>query len=388
MRLPGSWRAVAAMWWVFCSVGVLIPLQPRYVRQELAASDSVVGLTFLVFAVAGVVARPAAGVYLRSRDPWPLMAASCGGAAAALALTPAVQRLWWLLLLRFVEGVAVGLFYTAAATSVVQSTPPTRRGRALSYFSVPLFLGTAVGPMIGDWLIAELGLARPWVVAGALLGLALPFCLRRSRVVGSPPLRRGELLRTLAHPSAAWPALIMALMVSGWASFQAYVPLYGPQLNLHATGTLFLAYSGVVLIIRVGGARLFDLLPPVELVLVGAGANVVGLLVAWLWRDALALYLAACLMAVAIGTGYTTLMRVALTGVPAHEEGAVVGAYSVAYDIGAGAGPAVMGALVAWAGSYASAFAGGALAGAVAFGVALRHLWPLRHRYVVIRPAS
>ncbi|HZW43886.1 MAG TPA: MFS transporter [Dermatophilaceae bacterium] len=398
---------LAGMWWVFLSVGILIPLLPLYVNRTLVADSSVVGVTVLIYAVAGVLARPLAAAYLRRHEPWTFMLAMALAGAFALAATPIVHEVGWMYWLRFVGGFTVGAFYTAAATGLVRDTPPQRLGSALSYFSVPLFLGVAIGPVVGDWLTSAVGHDWSWVASGLCMLMAVPFCLvggrqpRRATPVGDvvvsgtpfgtpfgthvPAMTRSEIWRTVAHPAAGVPAVVLALIVAGWASFQAYVPLYGPALGLPATGTVFLTYSAVVIVIRVGGARLFDRLPLVEIVLWGAVANVIGLVTVWLWADVAALYVAAVLMAVAIGLSYTTLLRIALARVPAHEEGAVVGAYSVSYDIGAGLGAAGMGVLVTWTASYSTAFLGGAASGAVSILLILQHLWPKRATYRVQR---
>jgi MFS family permease len=347
------------------------------------------------------------------------MAGSVVLGVAALVATPLVHDLAWMLAWRFVDGFVLGCFYLAAATTVVQGAPRTSRGSALSYFSVPLFLGTAVGPVLGDELLASLGADRTWIAAGALLALALPVCLwvrspRASRAprdaavpsptagAGTaagpastpaeddavPPVTPRDVLRTLLHPSAIWPAAVLALIVAGWAGFQAFVPLYGPELGMAGTGPLFLVYSGVVLAIRIGGARLFDRLPLVELVVLGAAANVAGLLTAWRWAHPAALFAAAALMAVGIGLSYTTLMRMALEGVPPYEEAAVVGAYSISYELGAGVGAALLGAVVTSTGSYAAAFLGGAVAGAAGLVLLLVCFWSRRQAYTAARLAA
>lgn len=390
--------AVGGMWWVFLSVGILVPLLPGYVTRGLDSSSTVVGISILLYAVSGVLARPIAAVYLRRRTPWTLMTIASGFGALTLALTPIWHHLGWFYGMRFVEGLAVGVFYTAAATSVVRDTPPESRGSALSYFSVPLFLGIAVGPMVGDRVIDAVGLEQAWVIAGSLMCLAVPTSAwpllmkpdASSTDVASPgplgditapALTRTDLWQAIVHPAAVVPALIMALVVAGWAGFQAYVPLYGPTIGMDATGSIFLVYAVVVLTIRVAGARLFDVLPLVELVLLGTLTNIVGLLIAFSWRSPIALYIAAALLAVSVGMMFMTLMRIALADAAPHEESAIVGAYTIAYDVGAGVGASVLGVLITWTGSYQSAFVGGAAAGCIALGVLLRSLWPVRQRY-------
>jgi MFS family permease len=353
----------------------------------------------LVYGVASVAGRPVAGLYLRTGEPWRLMTLSVLIGVVALVLTPLAPNLGVMLALRFVDGAAVGAFYTAAATSVVHQTPHGQRARVLSYFSVPLFLGVAIGPVVGDALIAGIGQDGAWMVSGAIMFVAAPGCVLQARRVAraerraapvspAPPTPREPLLRALigplVQPSAVWPAAVLALSIVGYAGFQALVPIYGPEIGLPATGTVFFLYSFLTLVIRITGAGWFDRLPLVEVVLVGCVANVAGLVVAWLWAAPAALYVSAALMAVAIALQYVLLMKLALTGMPREREGSVVAAYSISYDVGAGLGAAALGLVVSASGSYRSAFLAGAACAALGALVLVARFWRQRHRYAVL----
>jgi MFS family permease len=381
-------RAVVAMWWVYASVGILIPVLPQYVTGRYGGGGAAIGVLVLVYGVANVAGRPLAGWYLRSGDPVRLMLLSVLAGVVALAVTPLAPGLATMLALRFVDGAAVGMFYTAAATGVVQRTAEDQRARMLSYFSLPLFLGTALGPVAGDRLIEAVGLNGTWLVSALVMLLAAAVCIGRVRRRPAAPPPAGSfaavVLRPLVRPAAAWPSVVMALSIVGYAGFQALVPVYGPQIGLPRTGSVFLVYSLITLLIRVTGAGFFDRLPIVRTILVGCLADVAGLLVAWLWRAPGALFLAAGLMAVAIALQYVLLMKIALTGTPAAEQGAVVASYSVSYDIGAGLGGAALGVVVTATGSYQPAFAAGAICAALATIVHLARFWPRRDLYQAV----
>jgi MFS family permease len=391
----GVLRAIAAMWWVYASVGVLVPLLPQYVTDRYGGDATAIGVTVLVYGVASVAGRPVAGLYLRTGEPWRLMTLAVVVGVAALVLTPLAPNLVAMLTLRFVDGAAVGAFYTAAATSVVHQTPHSRRARVLSYFSVPLFLGVAIGPVVGDALIAGIGQDGTWLVSGAIMFAATPGCVLQARRMAGVPQPASTapqehfltaLVGPLVQPSAVWPATVLALSIVGFAGFQALVPVYGPEIGLPATGTVFFLYSFLTLVIRIAGAGWFDRLPLVEVVLVGCLANVAGLVVAWLWAAPVALYVSAALMAVAIALQYVLLMKLALTGMPREREGSVVAAYSISYDVGAGLGAAALGLVVSATGSYRSAFLAGAVCAVLGALVLVGRYWRQRHRYAEDAP--
>jgi MFS family permease len=406
-------RVVVATWWVYASVGLLIPLLPQYIAGRYGGGGIAVGVTVLVYGVASVVVRPAAGHYLRRHDPWRLMVLSVVIGVAALVATPLAGSLGEMLLLRFVDGAAVGAFYTASATAVVAATPHDQRGRVLSYFSVPLFLGVASGPVAGDWLIAHVGDDSTWVAAGITMTLALLTCTRRRSdrdgpsevlvssaqeaphanleltpppVSGAGPPRRRSIASAVLHPAALWPGAVFGLSIMGYAGFQAFVPLYGPTIGLPVTGTVFLVYSVTILALRVGGAHVIDVLPPIELVLAGCVANVAGLVLVWAWPGVPALYGGAVLMAFACAVQYALLMKLSLTGVDRREQGGVVATYSASYDVGAGAGALLVGAVASATGSYRTAFLAGALCGVAGGLVLITRFWSHRHDYA--RPGT
>ncbi len=383
---------VSAVWWVFLSVGMLVPIIPQWVEGELGGGGTEIGATFLVYGLATVLSRPFAAAYLARYRPEPMMLVSVVIAVGALVLTPALPQLVWMWVLRFIDGAAVGFFYTAAATGVVRSAPSGRRGSVLAYFSIPLFLGVAVGPVLGDLLLKQWGIGWTWIASGLTLMLAGTSCLPGRRLFepfvredADPPAKR-RTLSNLIHPAALLPGGVFALSIAGWAAFSAFVPLYGPQIGVAATGTVFLTYSGVVLVIRIGGASRFDRLPVIEVVTIGTVANVLGLLVAAWWQHPVSLYLSAGLMAVAVGLMYTNLLQVALAGVPPSQEGAVVAAYSASYDIGAAAGALILGMMLTWSGSYAAVFLGGAGFGVAALILLLSQLWPRRSGFRAMVP--
>jgi MFS family permease len=386
------------IWGTFLATGVLIPLLPLYITDGLGAGESALGLTVLVYAVAGVLARPFAGTYLRTRDPWRLLEASAVVGFLVMLVTPLVKHMAWMYATRAIEGFTLGTIYLAGTTAVVRMTPVERQGRALSMLSVPLFLGIALGPILGDQLIRNWGYWWTWMGAAGLLALAIPAAIAGSVAArrgeppapgkerAVPPLTRTDVWNTLAHPAALVPAGVVVLLVVGWATFQVYVPLYGPTLGMGATGTVFLVQSLVVLAIRVLGADLFDRLPLVELALAGAVASALGLLVAWLWVAKPAIYVTAMLLGVAVGLTYTTLLRVALAGVDTTEQGAVIGAYSVAYDLGTGLGTAAVSMVVAATGSYRVVFLIGVICAVASIVLLVTRLWSRRRAYWPVIP--
>ena len=106
----------------------------------------------------------------------PLLVGGALLAAAALGLTATVDSLWAVVALRLLAGVAEASFFVAAFAALADLAPPDRLGEALSYNSLGLYLGLALGPPLGELLV------ETWSFA---------VCVDRSRRAG-PPRGRGH----------------------------------------------------------------------------------------------------------------------------------------------------------------------------------------------------
>ena len=58
----------------------------------------------------------------------------------------------FLLLVRFLHGITLGMASTATGTIVAQIIPTTRKGEGIGYYSMSATLATAIGPFIGLYM--------------------------------------------------------------------------------------------------------------------------------------------------------------------------------------------------------------------------------------------
>src|SRR5947199_4178635 len=211
----------------FMAVGVMIPALPHYVEGPLAGGGGAVGLTVGMFSVAAVLTRPFIGSVGDRRDRRMLMLVGPLIVAAAVVLFPLADSLGVLLLLRGVQGIGEAGFYVGAATLITDLAPAHRRGEAVSYFSVALYLGLALGPGLSDAVRQDTHYTRVWllVVFFAVLASVLSLAVRETpiRFDGDPPARR------ILHPAALVPGGVLGLGILAYAAFTAFVPLYAGE---------------------------------------------------------------------------------------------------------------------------------------------------------------
>ncbi len=347
----------------FLALGSLLPTLPRYVEDELGGNGFDVGLVVGAFAVTAAIVRPWAG---RFGDRHGRRILLSGGALlvglATLAYTQ-VDALAALVALRLLTGIGEAAVFVGAATATQDMAPSHRRGEAASYFSVALYSGLALGPALGEHLADSAGgYHRVWIVAGgacllaALLGLGTPH-------VPHPDAPRPT---SLLYPAALAPGLVLMLGLIPFTAFAAFLALYGPDVGLEDTGPVFFAYAGMVLAIRLFGAKLPDRLgwqraSTIALAGVGFGALVVAA-----WASVAAIWVAAASLGVGMSLLYPALFSAALEDVPDHERSQAVGTFSLFFDLSQGVGAPLLGLVVALSAERA-AFGVAALAAGAGF---------------------
>jgi MFS family permease len=363
---PAFLLIAAATLAFFTSAGVTLPAVPLYVAGPLRGSEVAVGFAVGLFSASALLTRPFAGRLGDTRGRRPLMvigAALVGASILGYALASSVATLS---LFRLLTGAGEALFFTAATVAVVDLAPEERRGEAVSFFTLALYIGIGVGPAIGKGMIDAFGFAATWAVSAGLAGVAAVLALRipETRPEGWTAAERGRLV----HPAAFLPGLAFLAAVWGQAGFLAFVALYAERVGLESSQYVFLVYSAVVVLFRWIGARVPDRIGPVLASRLALGFSIAGLSMMALLRSPAGLLTSTVVFAVGSALAFPALVMLSLRGTDASERGAVMGTFGAFVDIGFGVGPATLG-FVAHSLGYRGLFF--AAAGVAAMGLLL-----------------
>lgn len=327
----------------FVSVGAIIPVLPRYVEGPLGGTQLNVGLAVGAFSIAAVILRPLAGRIGDSRGRAILIIS--GGIAVALSTAAfvTVDSMAPLMTLRILTGLGEAFFYVGAASAVNDLAPEGRRGEAVSFFSLALYSGLAVGPVLGETVLSAASFDAVWLVsAGAgvvagLIGIFIP----ETRAVEHIGLGNGRLI----HPAGLLPGAVLATSVWGLSGFNAFVPLYALDLGMDGSRIAFVIFSAVVLTIRLFGARLPDRLGAQRTARISLGISAAGLVAMGLLQSPAGLLLGAVVFAVGQALAFPALMTLAVAATPPAERGAVVGTFTAFFDLAFGLGAVTLGAI-------------------------------------------
>jgi MFS family permease len=364
----------------FLALGTVLPAVPQYVKHRLGGGDVSVGVAVGVLFVGAVLLRPYVG---RLGDRFGRRVLIVSGAtvvAVSVLLYGAVESLPFLIGARILTGLGEAAFFVGAATMVTDLAPVERRGEAISYWSVAVYGGLAFGPVLGETVIDARGYGAVWIVAGALAALAavLGFFTReveRPAPVGSPG--RGHLL----NRAAIGPGAVLFSGLIALAAFTAFVPLYVDDIGLGSADVVFLLYGGLVLVVRIFGARIPDTLGGRRSGVLALAATTIGMTVMALWGTTAGLLVGTVFFAAGASLLYPALLLLALGNAPETERGSVVGTFSSFFDLSQGLGSLIVGLVAAGAG-YRGAFGAGAAFAAAGFVGLAAHAGRRRSRRV------
>ena len=350
----------------FTAAGLLIPVTPLFAGGPLGTDEVGVGIAVGAFSATALLLRPIAGREADRRGRRPLRiggALLCAVAAAAHML---VGELWGLIALRLLLGVAEAFFFVAGFAALADLAPPGRAGEALSFNSLSLYLGIAVGPLLGQTLLDRGGFNAAWLGAAVLAVMAAGLTTRIPET-GKPGSESAGPASLIHAPTIA-PGLALFTGVAAMAGFFAFVPLHAENLDFDRWSIVLLEFGLIVVATRIVFARLPDRVPPFRLGIVALALIAGGLALAGLFPSTASLLVGAAIMAVGVAFTTPAFFAAILSRVEPTQRGAASGTASVFIDLAFGGGPVLFG-LVAASGTIPFAFgAGAAVAAAGALG--------------------
>jgi MFS family permease len=227
-------RVAAAELAYFTADGVLVPALPRFVAGPLGAGNVAAGLVIGAFSISAFFLRPWAGRAADRRGRRALMVTGASLFAVSVLGYLVVTSVPVLAALRLLTGAGEALFFVGAVSANMDLAPPERRGEAMSFASLSLYIGIGAGPSSAR-AVAWGGFTAAWVISIALGLVAVGLSLRL------PPMRPepsdgGAAPHRLVHPAGLLPGVILFAAIWGMGGFLAFAPLYVGDVGMAGAG--------------------------------------------------------------------------------------------------------------------------------------------------------
>jgi MFS family permease len=334
----------------FSSGSTVLPVASRFAAGPLNADATGVGIAIGSFAIAALLLRPVVGWASDRFGRRPLLILGGSLTVVALLLHLVATTLAIFIVARSLLGVAEAFFFVAAVAAISDMAPVERRGEAINIGSLAVYLGLAIGPFVGETILAAAGYDAVWLTSAGMAALATVLTLLvpetapgalRQRATGERPPRS-----PLLHPAGFFPGFLLLTGTWGMAGFFAFIPLYAAEIGIGGAGPALALYALIVVTLRIVFAKLPDQMGPVRLSAIALVGSSVGLAILGMTGTPVGLYVGTAVFAVGIAFLYPALLALAVSRVSEMERGTVVGTTTAFVDLSFGLAPALLGLAV------------------------------------------
>lgn len=357
------WIQVAFSAAFFSTSGIWITAVPRHVKFNLGYTEFIVGISALFFCLAAVLSRPFVNYLGARRNRHELMLVALlimllGGLLAMFSDSIAA-----VLISRMFTGVADGLFYVAISTLVVANATDNKRGRALNLYTISLYIGITLGPIIGEQLF-QINQQKVFFLAGlscVLLSIAQILLLPLIPSRYSEHHNLDKKHAAFCVP-AIFPGIIFVFGICAWVGFEQFAPIYGESLGINDVSGIFAIIGVSVIAIRLLASTFIDRMH-IHLIIAIALANaLIASMVFSFVEDEVAIYIGSMFLAVSLGFFYPGFVLAAMRRGEKYNSGTVLGTMGMFFDMAFGILPPVLGIIAArYSYSYMFTLATGAI---------------------------
>jgi MFS family permease len=343
----------------FIAGGLVLPIAPRFAKLALDADALGFGIAIGSFSVTSLLLRPVVGWSSDRFGRKPLLVGGSVITVAALLLHLVATDLSIFVVARCLLGAGEGFYFVAALAAASDIAPEDRRGEAISFLSLSLYLGVAIGPPIAEVVFAAGSYNAVWLLAAAVAAVAVVLSLFVPESAPAVAAARSGQARAprgpLIHPAGVFPGIVILFGLWGMAGFLTYLPLYTPSVGMAGAGLPLTAYALVVVALRIVGATWPDRFGAARLSGAALVVSAVGLAVIGLVGNAAGLVAGTLIFATGVAFTMPALLSLAVSRVPPSERGTVVGTATVFLDLVFGFAPVALG-FVADATGYGATF--------------------------------
>ena len=334
------------MFFGYANFSILTPVIPLYV-EELGGSAFIAGLVLLAFSIPSFTIRPFVG---RLADRWSAAGVlALGlltlGMGTLIALVPLIAMLF---AGNFVRGVGWAGLNTGGFTVLASAAPVARRGEASGYYTGVMTSVAIVFPALGLWLLDALGAATVFFASAVLALAALPIAwsLRERKSEGAAPAADGHSSPAGLIDRGVLIASALNLCASlVQPSLMAFLPLYARELGIANIGWFYVLAGVTSIVIRPLLGKKSDAIGRGPTIAIGLASQLIGF-VLMIGAHTFEVILAGGFF-VTVGTAMigATTTALALDLSDPRSRGRGMATFSLSYQIGAGAGAVLSGAL-------------------------------------------
>ena len=234
-----SWKDNLRIAWFGCFltgaiISLVVPFMPIFVEQLGIKGDQVAfysGLAISVSAISAAFVSPIWGILADKYGRKPMMIRAGLAMTITMGGLAFVPNVFWLLFLRFLNGVFTG-FVPNATALIASQVPKDRSGYALGTLSTGVVAGTLTGPFVGGFIAEIFGIRNVFLLVGSFLFLAAILTILFIKEKFQPVPKEKALPTKELFTSVKYPFLLINLFLTSFV-IQFAAQSIGPILALY-----------------------------------------------------------------------------------------------------------------------------------------------------------
>lgn len=330
-------------------MGIISPIMPLYIRS-FGAGGVAVGAVFAAFSVSRFLLGPVAGALSDRIGRKRIIVCGLGLYAAVSVLYVIAQNLWQMGLFRLLHGVGSILVTPIAQAYVGDLTPLGKEGRITNLFYASMFIGMALGPLVGGYLVEGWSLETPFYAMGTLSLLSLLGVARwvpddRRGVKGSAPRAAPNVRGALRSPAVLGIIAYFATRGLWRQSFNSFWPLLAASFG-HSESKIGLVLTGYLLgegLFQIPFGYLADRFRRLPQIALGGLLSPIPMFFVPLVPNLWGVVALSTLMGVGSALGRASVLAIRTQVGRSHGMGALAGIQNSAFAVGQALGPVAAG---------------------------------------------
>lgn len=339
---------VLSNFFVFLGFQMTLPTIPLFVEQ-LGGNDQLIGMVVGIFTFSALLLRPFAGHALESKGRRFVYLFGLAIFVFSVASFGFVPSLFFLFIIRILQGVGWGFSTTASGTIATDLIPVRRRGEGMGYYGLSSNLALALGPTLALSLTGVLSFKTIFTIC-AILGVIAFFLSSTIHYKQVNPETAPHKKWDLYEKTALPPSILLFFLTVTFGGIASFLPLYTAQKGIEGIQWYFLLYAFALLLSRTFAGKIYDKKGHKAIFIPGAILVLLSMLMlSWL-PNSLILYIAAILYGFGFGAVQPALQAWSVKDAPSHRRGMANATFFSFFDLGVGVGAMAFGQIGHWYG--------------------------------------
>jgi len=323
-----------------------------FATEKFHASPSEAGLASGIFVIGLLISRIFSGRYIDQIGWKKTLYIGFILFLITTCLYVLVNSMGFLLIIRFLNGAAMGIASTATGTIVAKIIPNERRGEGTGYYALSLTVAASIGPFLGMFITQHATFYMNFIVCIIFLAFSFiaVFFIKIPKLKFTKEelkKKKGLSLHNFFEVKAIPISIIACIIALGYSSILTFITTYAKEINLvYVSSFFFIVYAVFVLVSRPFTGRWFDekgenfVMYPAILLFAMA------LFLLSQTHNGFSLLLAGALLGLGYGTASSSVQAIAVKASPKHRIGLATSTNFIFQDLGVGIGPFLLGYFV------------------------------------------